>query len=170
MRNAKRAAIGSCLGLLLLAAGCKQQPGAYSPAQSADNHAKDEQAVRDTDTQWAKTAGAHDIDGTVAYYADDAVLMPPNGPKVTGKQAIRAAWVALAAPEVVLTWGPAKVDVSQSGDLAYIVGTYQDSFKDAKGKPATDRGKTLEVFKKQADGSWKVVADMYSSDLSAPPA
>lgn len=170
MRRAKRAAIGSCLGLLLLASGCKQQPGADSPAQSADNHAKDEQAVRDTDTQWAKTAGTHDVDGTVAYYTDDAVLMPPNGPKVTGKQAIRAAWVTLAAPDVVLTWSPAKVDVSQSGDLAYIVGTYEDSFKDAKGKPAKDRGKTLEVFRKQTDGSWKVVADMYSSDLAAPPA
>jgi uncharacterized protein (TIGR02246 family) len=163
MRNAKIAAIGGCLGLLLLGAGCKQQP-------SADSHAKDEQAVKDTDTQWAKTAGTHDIDSTVAYYTDDAVLLPPNGPKVTGKQAIRAAWVTLAAPGVALTWSPAKVEVSQSGDLAYIVGSYEDSFKDAKGQPVTDRGKTLEVFKKQTDGSWKVVADMYSSDFAAPPA
>jgi ketosteroid isomerase-like protein len=62
------------------------------------------------------------------------------------------------------------VEVSQSGDLAYIVGSYEDSFKDAKGQPVTDRGKTLEVFKKQTDGSWKVVADMYSSDFAAPPA
>jgi uncharacterized protein (TIGR02246 family) len=170
MRNAKMAAIGGCLGLLLLGSGCKQQPGADSPAQSAENHAKDEQAVRDTDAQWAKAAGSHDVDATVAYYADDAVLMPPNGPKITGKQDIRAAWVTLAAPDVVLTWGPQKVEVSQSGDLAYIVGTYQDSFKDAKGKPATDRGKTLEVFKKQTDGTWKAVVDMYSSDLAAPPA
>lgn len=170
MRNARIVAIGGCLGLLLLGAGCKQQASVDNPAQSADSHAKDEQAVRDTDAQWAKTAGTHDVDGTVAYYTDDAVLLPPNGPKVTGKQAIRAAWVTLAAPDVVLTWSPAKVDVSQSGDLAYIVGTYEDSFKDPKGKPVTDRGKTLEVFRKQVDGSWKVVADMYSSDLPAPPA
>jgi len=170
MTNTKLAAIGGCLGLLLLGAGCKQQASTDNPAQSAENHAKDEQAVRDTDAQWAKTAGTHDVDGTVAYYTDDAVLLPPNGPKVTGKQAIRAMWTTMIGPDVALTWSPAKVDVSQSGDLAYIVGTYQDSFKDWKGKPVTDHGKTLEVFKKQADGSWKVVADMYSSDLVAPPA
>ena len=169
MKNAKVAEF-ACLGLLLLGAGCKQQAGGNTPAPSAESHAKDEQAVKDTDAQWAKTAGAHDVDGTVAYYTDDAVLLPPNGPRVTGKQAIRAAWTALIAPGVVLTWSAEKVEVSQSGDLAYIVGSYEDSSKDAKGKPATDKGKTLEVFKKQADGSWKVVADMYSSDMAAPPA
>jgi uncharacterized protein (TIGR02246 family) len=166
----KTSAICGCLVLLLLGAGCKQQPSADTSAPSAESHAKDEQAVRDTDGQWAKTAGTHDVDATVAYYADDAVLLPPNGPKVTGKQAIRTAWVSLLSPNIALTWGPSKVEVSQSGDLAYVIGTYDLSTKDAKGKAVSDHGKTLEVFKKQADGSWKAVADMYSSDLAAPPA
>lgn len=29
----------------------------------------------------------------------------------------------------------------------------------------TDKGKFLEVWKKQADGNWKCVADMFSSDV-----
>ena len=39
---------------------------------------------------------------------------------------------------------------------------------DAKGKPVTDRGKYVEAWKKQADGAWKVVEDIYNSDLPAP--
>jgi ketosteroid isomerase-like protein len=35
-------------------------------------------------------------------------------------------------------------------------------------KPITDKGKYLTVFKKQADGSWKAVADMINSDTPAP--
>jgi ketosteroid isomerase-like protein len=42
--------------------------------------------------------------------------------------------------------------------------------KDAKGKSVPDRGKLIEVFRKQADGSWKTVADMFNSDLPAPAA
>jgi ketosteroid isomerase-like protein len=44
------------------------------------------------------------------------------------------------------------------------------TMKDAQGKPVTDRGKYTEVWKKQADGKWKAVADIWNSDLpvSAP--
>ncbi len=146
--------------MLLLTAGCKQQPSA----------AENEQTIRTLDAQWAKTAAAHDLEGTVAYYADDAVLLPPNEPLVSGKQAIRAAWVTLLSPKITLSWHATKVDVSQSGDLAYLVGTYELSTKDAQGKPVSDHGKLIEVFRKQADGTWKTVADMYNSDLPAPAA
>jgi ketosteroid isomerase-like protein len=50
------------------------------------------------------------------------------------------------------------------------VGTYQQTLNDAKGKPVTDRGKYLTVWKKQPDGKWKAVADMGISDLPAPGA
>ncbi len=155
----KRAALG-CIGILLFVAGCKQQPST----------AETEQTIRDLDAQWAKTAGTHDLDGTVAYYADDAVLLPPNEPLISGKAALRTSWTALLAPNIALTWHAGKVDVSQSGDLAYVVGSYDLSTKDAQGKPVSDHGKTIEVFRKQSDGTWKVVADMYSSDLPAPKA
>lgn len=151
------------VALLLLTTACQQQP--------PDTRAADEQTIRNLDAQWAKTAATRDLDATVAYYSDDAVLLPPNEPIVAGKQAIRAAWASLLSPGMVsLSWQATTVDVSKSGDLAYLVGTYSMSVKDAKGKTAPDRGKIIEVFRKQADGTWKTVADMYSSDLPAPAA
>src|SRR5262249_43101930 len=38
----------------------------------------DEKAVRDADAEWSKAAGAKDLDKTVAFYADDATVMPPH--------------------------------------------------------------------------------------------
>jgi ketosteroid isomerase-like protein len=50
------------------------------------------------------------------------------------------------------------------------MGTYQGTMNDAKGKPITDRGKYVTVWKKQADGNWKVVVDIFNSNLPAPEA
>lgn len=56
-----------------------------------------------------------------------------------------------------------KVEVARSGDFAYSTGTY------AIANPAIDKGKFVDVWKKQADGSWKAAADVINSDLPAPP-
>jgi uncharacterized protein (TIGR02246 family) len=151
----------SSIALLIVISGCNQQP--------PDNRAAHESTIRNLDAQWSKTAGAHDLDGIVSYYSDDAVLLPPNAPAITGKQSIRAAWIDLAAPNVSLSWQSSKVEVARSGDLAYTTGTYTDAVKDPQGKLITDKGKIMEVWKKQPDGGWKVVADTYNSDLPAQP-
>ena len=75
---------------------------------------------------------------------------------------------AFAIPDYKLAWHPNKVGVARSGDLGYTSGTYDLSFKDASGKTISDKGKYLTVWKKEADGSWKVLFDMFNSDL--PPA
>ena len=49
-------------------------------------------------------------------------------------------------------------------------GNYEFKETDAGGKPITDKGKYLEIWKKHADGSWKCVADMFNSDLPSVPA
>ena len=155
--------VWGCLVLLLWTTGCKQQPPADTPAA-------DEQTIRELDAKWEKTAEARDLDGTLSYYSDDAVVLPGNAPIVQGTEAIRALWKSLLSPDISLSWQATKVDVARSGELAYLIGTYTLTAKDAQGKPATDHGKLIEIFKKKDDGSWKVAVDMYNSDLPAPPA
>ncbi len=150
----------ACIALILIASGCGQPT-------PKDTRSADEAAIRDLDAQWSKTAGARDLDNTVAYYSDDAYLLPPNAPLATDKQSIRAVWTELLAPDTSLTWRSTRVDVARSSDLAYSVGTYQATAKNPQGKLTEDHGKFLEVWKKQADGKWKVVADVYNSDLPA---
>jgi ketosteroid isomerase-like protein len=132
-----------------------------------------EQLLRDLDAKWAKAAGTKDVDQTIAFYSDDAVVFPPNATSVTTKDAIRNAWKEMfASPGFVMTWQPTKVQVGKSGGMAWVSGTYQSTMNDASGKPANDRGKYLEVWEKQTDGNWKCAADMWNSDLTpaaSPP-
>jgi ketosteroid isomerase-like protein len=134
---------------------------------------KIEQAIRDLDAQWSKDAGAKDVDKTVSYYAEGAVVMPPNASAATTKGSIRSAWKEmLTTPGAAISWKATKVEVAKAGDLAYVSGTYEERMTDASGKTVNDRGKYLEVWEKQADGTWKVIADIWNSDLpaSAPAA
>ncbi len=133
-----------------------------------DERAADEKALRDADREWSRAAAAKDLDRTVSYYADDAIVLPPNAPLAAGQEAFRREWNGMfAAFSGTLHWEPTKVEVSRGGDLAYIVGTYEGTLSSPNRNPAKDRGKYLEVWKKQPDGKWKCVADMFSSDLPA---
>jgi uncharacterized protein (TIGR02246 family) len=153
----------ACAGLAtgLFVSGCSQQT-------TPDTRAADENALKAADEQWSKTAMANDLDGTVAYYTDDASILPPNAPIATGKQAIRAVWSALLNPDTAVTWQVTKAEVARSGDLGYVMGVYQIAAKNPKGKPQEDHGKLVEVWRKQADGKWKVTADIFNSDVAAP--
>src|SRR5258708_32097724 len=53
---------------------------------------KIEQALRDLDAQWSAAAGAKDVDKTVSYYSDGAVVMPPSASAARTKEAFRSIW------------------------------------------------------------------------------
>lgn len=146
-----------CLVVLPLAIVCNFPPTA---------NGGDEKAVRDADEAWSKVAGAKDLDKTVAYYADDANVLPPNGPMVTSKAGIRDLWKGFLDSLADISWKTTRVEASKAGDMAFTVGTYEMTMKDG----TKDKGKYCEVWKKQADGKWKVETDMFSSDLPSTPA
>jgi len=139
---------------------------AVAPITIALAAGTDEKAVRDADEAWSKVAGAKDLDKTVAYYADDAVVLPPNAAMVTSKSGIRDLWKGFLDSLQSISWNTTRVETSKSGDMAFTVGTYMWTMKDG----TKDTGKYCEVWKKQADGKWKVQTDMFSSDLPATPA
>jgi uncharacterized protein (TIGR02246 family) len=129
---------------------------------------KIEQAIRELDAQWSKAAQAKDVDKTVSFYSDDAIVLPPNEAMKTTKEAIRKVWKDLLEnPGAVISWTTTKVEVAKSGDMAYSSGTYELTMNDASGNLAKDRGKYLEVWEKQTDGKWKCGADIWNSDLPA---
>jgi hypothetical protein len=56
-------------------------------------------------------------------------------------------------PCLVVSWKTTKVEVAKSGDIGFVRGTYELTMNDTSGKPVNDRGKYLEVWEEQADGS-----------------
>ncbi len=154
----------ACVATLALMYGC--QPQSQTPP---DTKAADETALKNLDAEWSKAAGTKDVDKTVSYYAADAIVLPENGPAVSSKDAIRNVWKGmLTAPGFSGGWTGTKVEVARSGDIGYVTGTYSMTMNDASGKPATDKGKFVEVWKKQSDGSWKCAVDIWNSDLPLP--
>jgi uncharacterized protein (TIGR02246 family) len=149
--------------VLLWTGGCNSTPQV--------NVAAEEKLIRDAEADFVKAAATRDADKVIAFYADDAVMLPPGEALLKGKAAIRASWSQLLAlPDLELSWTPTKVEVAKSGDLAYDYGTYAMSHKDSAGKVVDDRGKYATVWKKGVQGGWKVVLDTTSSDLPGPAA
>jgi len=150
--------LGSCLALILLTAACQQT--------LPDTKVADESAIKDMEAQWSKAAAAKHLDETVSFYADDASMLAPNMPIVSGKQGIQAVWMQfMANPGFSISWEASKVEASPSGDFGYDIGTYRLTMNDPAGKQNSDHGKYMVVWKKQADGKWKAVGDMFNSDI-----
>src|SRR5437764_15089422 len=126
------------------------------------------QTLRDADAAWSKAAESKDLDKTLSYYSDDAVVLPPNAPIATTKEAIRKIWQdMLASPGLAISWKATKVEVAKSGDLGFVSGTYELTMNDASGKPVTEKGKYVEVWEKKADGKWKCGTDAWNADMPA---
>lgn len=157
--------------LALAAAGSAYWIKAHNKPIGAPDPAAAEAAVRAADAQWSSVAGKLDVNGTIAFYSDDAVVLPPNQPMVHNKLDEQKVWAALLVPGTDVSWTAGRVEAAPSADVVYDVGVYTIITKATKGHPqTTDGGKYLEVWKKQADGSWKCVADSWSSDKAAPVA
>ncbi len=150
--------------LTLLLAGCNQS--------MPDTREADAQAVRDTEKQWNQDWAAKDVDKIMAHYADDAVLMAPGTPALSGKEAIRKALKDMTGdPALSLKFQASKVEVSKASDVAYAQGSYTMAVTDSTSKQViNDHGSYVTTYRKQPDGAWKAVADIASSELPpAPP-
>ena len=126
----------------------------------------DDKAVRDADAAWSRAAAAKDLDKTVSFYSDDAVVLPPNQAATTTKDGIRALWKDLIGSVTSVSWTATRVEMAKSGDMACLSGTYELTMNDG----TKDRGKYCEVWEKQAGGTWKCGTDIWNSDLPATPA
>jgi uncharacterized protein (TIGR02246 family) len=149
------------LTLALLTVACST-----APAPPPDTRAADVQAVKDVEAAWVNDAASKDAGKWASYFTDDGSGLYPGAATLNGKAAIRAAMASyFADPNFALTFQSTRTVASKGGDLVYSQGTYSMTMTDPKTKkPMTDKGKFLTVYAKQADGSWKAVADTFNSD------
>jgi uncharacterized protein (TIGR02246 family) len=159
-----RSVLAGAAGALILAAGCAQQSAppttqdhsGISSATDVKSH------LRTLDAELVAALAAKNIDKVSGFYADDAQFLEPGTAPAVGREEIHKSWAALiTSPSFVsLTFSANAVNVSEAGDVAWEVGTYDASTKDPKGKPTAEKGKYVLIWKKQADGNWKIEVDM----------
>jgi uncharacterized protein (TIGR02246 family) len=131
--------------------------GAQLPSQLSE---ADVQAIQAVSDRFQQHLVARNADSLASLYTEDAVVMPPNHPPVTGRNSIRQ-WQAGFPPVAGFTLNNEKIE--GAGDLAYVRGRYVMT---VAGAPA-DSGKYLEIRRRQPDGSWRIAVDMFSSNLAA---
>ena len=109
---------------------------------------------------FAKAMNERDLDAVAAFYAEDALFMPPNMPAVMGRKAIR---------EFMENFPQVKdmtlehVKIMGSGDVVTIAGKWTMTMVMGE-KSIADTGHFLDTRVRQKDGSWAYAADMFSSD------
>ena len=96
-----------------------------------------------------------------SYYAPDAVIATSGRPAARGGEAVsKAINDDIADPNFKMSLSNEKTEVAGSGDLAYRRGAFTITYTNPQTKQAENAAGTyLTVFKKQPDGSWKVVED-----------
>ena len=145
---------------LLLFAACGPSGGGVSIGSLSE---EDKTTIRNQTAAFATAINAKDWATATATYADDAVFMPTNGEAMTGPANVQA-WMAAYPPFSNFVY--TSVEVDGIGDLAYNRGTYElDLTPPGATAPIHDKGKFLEILRRQPDGSWKVIRDIFNSDL-----
>jgi len=144
--------------LITLLVAAVALPGLHRSASASGK--ADANTLRQLEGEFMKAAAEHGSEGYLSYYAEDAVEVPNGAPLIQGKVNIAKTMGFLDEKDNQLTWTPVGADISASGDLGYTYGTYEFRSKGNDGKPVIDRGKYTSIWKKQRDGSWKVVLDM----------
>lgn len=115
----------------------------------------------------AEGASSGDANAALAAYAEDVVFMPPNEPAMTGHDAVRA-WFQAASEQMDISVTYTASDVAIAGDWAIerYAGTATFTPKGG-GDSVREQIKGIHIYRRQADGTWKIAQDVWNSD--APP-
>ncbi len=159
------------LAVVLLVVGCTKPANNTTTTTVAAAAPTDQAAVQATidsvNHSFMQALQARDTAAVSRHYAEDAVVMMPNEPAWVGGPRIHEAMVAFAQQFALKDPKIATTSLLLSGDLAVETGTFEWTLQPKTGKAVQDKGKYMTVWKKQADGSWKIVRDINNSDLAA---
>ena len=116
-------------------------------------------AIRIADLELAKSVADRNLERFVALVGEDAVFFGSGIAR--GRDAVAKAWLPFFTDgSLFLKWHPTQVEVASSGDLGYSIGEYERIGKNAAGNPETATGNYVSIWRRQADGKWKVVLDI----------
>jgi ketosteroid isomerase-like protein len=156
MRTGRSVALLGVAAVALVSPGCQKAAGT-DPAAVTNTIKADEK-------KWNDQFKSKDLEGLLSHYTDDAFFAAPGSPPANGSTDIRKLYSdALTDHYFQVSSASDKIDVS--GDLAYSRGHFSEQYQDRKSlKIVSDSGSYLSVYKKQADGSWKVIEEIAAAD------
>ena len=104
-----------------------------------------------------------DAEGMAAQYVDDAVLVPPGGRMIAGRDSIRAFWTPRNPDFRTLAHSLTTDRLEVAGDVAIEVGTWRQEGQLREEAPRESAGRYLVVWRRQPDGAWKMQFDSWTA-------
>jgi uncharacterized protein (TIGR02246 family) len=124
-----------------------------------------QEAIEAVNARFMEAIRAGDAAAVAGFYSDDPTLLPPEAEMVRGLAAVQEMWAAsFAEGGFTLDFGTVSVD--GAGEFAYEIGTWSMPVGEEEGG-AVEQGKYLVVWKRGADGTWKLHADIWNTSTPA---
>ena len=116
--------------------------------------------LEDFDEAYNEAFNRGDDAGCAAFFTEDVMLLPPDQPMIRGRKAFEETYQSRIEDNSGGTHTNELVDFGVDGDLAYQIGTYAIADSDPP-----EKGKFVNILKRQSDGSWKVSVSIFNSDM-----
>jgi ketosteroid isomerase-like protein len=152
------------IALSLSVAGLSACQRTCGPAAAHADVDAETAAIQSLATEWFKAIAAKDLEKTLSFYAPDAQYLSSGRPAAWTPEQRRKLWVDdYATPGFSSEEATAKIEVAQSGELAYQRGTYLSKVQNEQQRVIATTGKFLVVWRKRA-GEWKAIIDIDNAD------
>jgi ketosteroid isomerase-like protein len=148
---------GAGLALAVVAAGCA------GPDQEAMRS-----ALMAADRAFAEATAQRGAEGWTSSFTDDGRQFHQRGVSIGKAEIRRVMEAAFADTTRRLVWHPLYAEVARSADLGYTIGRWESRARGADGTwTRAGSGNYVTIWRRQADGSWKVAADIGNEDRAA---
>jgi ketosteroid isomerase-like protein len=130
----------------------------------APGHASETAQIMKADADFAQAVADKNRERFLSFLADVTTFNGGSQTELHGRDAVIKDWSDFFAPDgPTLSWTPTHGEVVGAGDLGYTTGRSLFRGKGPDGKMVERRGEYLTVWRKQRDGSWKVIFDTGST-------
>lgn len=117
-------------------------------------------ALQQADKNWEEACASKNVDRMLDSYDIEAYNIDLQGNVHRGKDELRKLWTnEFNKPDYSLTWELSESYVAQAGDIGYTRGSWDMKFTSKDGKQMIYHGTYLAIWKKQLNGTWKVLVD-----------
>jgi uncharacterized protein (TIGR02246 family) len=133
------------------------------------NPDRDRAAIAKVSSTLLQAVNASDAPAVLKAWAADGTIMPPHHLPVHGHEALGAYFRDLFARHT-FRFAFTSAVIELAGDMAFEHLTYTaTAWPIAGGQALEDCGKGLHVYRRQLDGTWKLIRDIWNSDRPAEP-
>ena len=153
---------------LLVLVACSGGDANVSQAGSAAGHdpAVVQRAIDSTLAVFASAMTRGDTAALASVFAPDAMMLPSGSPILRGRAGVAQFNAGMLSMFTISNASFTTKDLIVTGDYAIETGEYRMTMKPKQGPAMPDTGKYVTVWQLDSDGNWKIIRDIFNTNLS----